>query len=464
VDTLPAPGGRGRAPALHFGYSALAIIVVVATLASSLPAGALGTQPSTPAAQATEEIEPGVFQTRLPSGMLVITKERPDAEVAALSVYVRGGSRDEDPGTVGAAHYMEHMYFQGTPTRPSSADIDRPITERGGWFNATTSWEGINFFTTVPNDAFDVALDVLSDILVNSLFRPEDVEKERSVVVEELNRNLNNPIAFAYETYAKTVFADHPARQMPGGDRDTVRSVSRDVLLAFRDRFFVASNLVVAAVGNLKHEQVVAQVAAAFADMPNGPAPEFTPAPRPTARKRVEYLDYGARQSQIVLGWPVVGINSPDRYALEVLASILGSSGQRLAADLRDEQGIVTRADTGYWELTDVGTWLVGAAAEPANVDAAVAGILAHIERVRAEPVRPDELDDAIAYIRGTLRRGFERSIDQAQYLAGGIALGYYQPIESYIDKFEAVTAADVQRVAQTYLDPENYTLVVLGP
>jgi zinc protease len=162
-----------------------------------------------------------------------------------------------------------------------------------------------------------------------------------------------------------------------------------------------------------------------------------------------------------VLGWPVVGIDSPDRYALEVLANVLGSSGQRLAADLRDDLGIVTRVDTGYWELTDAGTWLVGAAAEPGNIDVAVAAILAEIERARSEPVSAEELDDAIAYIRGTLRRGFE---DQAQYLSGGIALGYYQPIESYIDKFEAVTAADVQRVARTYLDPENYTLVVLGP
>ena len=452
-------------------YLALVAIVGAASLALALPAGALGTrhsalgtEDSVLGLQAAEEIEPGVYRTRLATGMLVVTKERPDAEVAALSVYVRGGSRDEDPGTVGAAHFMEHMYFQGTPRRPSSADIDQPITQRGGWLNATTSWEGINFFTAVPNDAFDLALDVISDILSNSLFRPEDVEKERRVVVEELNRNLNNPTAYAYETFAKTVFADHPAHQMPGGDRSTVRTVSRDVLLAFRDRFFRPSNMVVAAVGNLKHQQVVAQVEAAFAEMPNAPQPTFTPAPRPTPRKRVEQLNYGARQAQFVLGWPVVGIDSPDRYALEVLANVLGSSGQRLAADLRDDLGIVTRVDTGYWELTDAGTWLVGAAADPGNVDVAVAGILAEVERARSEPVSAEELDDAIAYIRGTLRRGFERSIDQAQYLAGGIALGYYQPIESYIDKFEAVTAADVLRVARTYLDPESYTLVVLGP
>ncbi|HLH25859.1 MAG TPA: pitrilysin family protein [Chloroflexota bacterium] len=418
-----------------------------------------------PAAVAlAQDEEPGVYRATLPNGIVLVTKERPDAEVAALSIYVRGGSRNEDPSTVGAAHFMEHMFFQGTPTRPNSAAIDDPITERGGWLNATTAWEGITFFGTVPNSAFDVLLDTLSDILVNSVFAPDALEKERRVVIEELNRSLNNPNAYAFETYAKTVFADHPAHQMPGGDRSTVRTVSRDTLLAFRDRFFRASNLVVAAVGNLHHEEVEAQVAAAFANMRDGPAPTFTPSPRPAAKLRVERLSVGARQAQIILGWPTVGTDSPDRYALQVLASALGSSGQVLAADLRDRLGLVTRVDTGYWELTDVGTWLIAAAAEPDKVDDAVAGMLDQVRAVRDTPLDPDELANAKAYIRGSDRRGLERSIDQAQDLSTGIALGNYQPLDEYLGHIAAVTADDVQRVARTYLDPDNYTLVVLGP
>src|SRR5689334_18750261 len=199
----------------------LAGVLAVARPAARLaaPAGAAARVVATALAQ---EDEPGVYRATLPNGILVVTKERPDAEVAALSVYVRGGSRNEDPETVGAAHFMEHMFFQGTPTRPSSIAIDSPITELGGWLNATTAWEGITFFGTVPNSAFDVLLDVEADMLVNSLFAPDALEKERRVVVEELNRNLNNPIAYAFETYSKTVFADHPAHQMPGGDRSTV--------------------------------------------------------------------------------------------------------------------------------------------------------------------------------------------------------------------------------------------------
>jgi predicted Zn-dependent peptidase len=441
---------------------AVALLVAIALPAAPPVArGSNGLRAGVAAAQAEE---PGVYRTTLPNGMLVVTHERPEAEVAALSIYVRGGSRNEDPSTVGSAHFMEHMFFQGTPRRPDSRAIDSPVTERGGWLNATTAWEGITFFGTIPNSSFDVLLDVLSDILVNSIFAPDALEKERRVVVEELNRNLNSPSGYAFETFAKTVFADHPAHQMPGGDRSTVRSVSRDTLIQFRDHFFRAPNLVVAAVGNLNHEEVEAQVAAAFANMPGGEAPSFTPAPRPEAKLRVEHVAFGARQAQLVLGWPTVGSDNPDRYALQVLSTALGSSGQVLAAELRDRLGLMTRVDTGYWELTDVGTWLVAGAAEPDNVDAAVEGILDEVRALRDGPIDPVELANAKAYIRGSTRRGLERSIDQAQALSTDIALGYYQPLEQYLGHIEAVTPADVQRVARRYLDPQNYTLVVLGP
>jgi len=448
---------RARRPGAGIGALATLLALVAASSALALPP-VLGR----PADAAQEEA--GVYRTTLPNGMLVVTRERPEAQVAALSVFVRGGSRDEDPATVGAAHFMEHMFFQGTPRRPSSRLIDAPITERGGWLNATTGWEGITFFAAVPNNAFDVMLDVVSDILVNSTFPPAALDKERRVVIEELNRLLNDPYAYALETYAKTVFADHPAHQMPAGDRATVRTVSPAVLHQFRDRFFRASNMVVAAVGNLRHEEVEQQVAAAFAEMPSGPPLTWTPAPRPEPRQRTERLSVGARQAQIVMGWPGPGFDDPDRYALEVLNAAVGPGGQQLAGELRDRLRLVTRVDSGYWELTDVGTWLIAAAAEPDNVDAVVASILDQVRRLRDQPLSADDVAEAQAYVRGSTRRGLERTIDQAQDLSQGISLGYYQPLDSYLARIDAVTPADVQRVARTYLDPDQYTLVVLGP
>jgi len=155
--------------------------------------------------------EPGLFSNRLQNGMLVLVRERPSTEVAAISVGIRGGSRDEEPETVGAAHFMEHMYFQGTPKRATSQDIDREITSRGGWLNAWTGWESINFQVVVPDGEFDRALDVISDLLVNSLFEESKIDKERRVVLEELNRRLNSPSGHVQDVFAQTIFAGHPA-------------------------------------------------------------------------------------------------------------------------------------------------------------------------------------------------------------------------------------------------------------
>ena len=174
---------------------------------------------------------------------------RPDPDSVAINVAVRAGSRDEDETTNGAAHFMEHMFFQGTPRRPSSFDIDRPIASRGGSLNATTGWELITFHAVVRSADVPAALDVLGDVLTNSLFDPLALEKERRVVLQELNARLNNPNTRGSDLFFQSVFAGHPARHLPGGDRATVMTITRDTVMDFRERWFVANNMVIAVVG-----------------------------------------------------------------------------------------------------------------------------------------------------------------------------------------------------------------------
>ncbi|HZO27910.1 MAG TPA: insulinase family protein, partial [Chloroflexota bacterium] len=153
----------------------------------------------TSAAQST--VEPDVFRSVLPNGLRAIVRERPGTDVVAISVATRGGSRDERRETVGAAHFMEHMFFQGTERRPDSADLDREIEARGGWTNAWTGWESINFQVVTPIEDLDLAIDVIADQMVNSVFAPEKIDKERRVVLEELNGRLNSPVTKAYDLF-----------------------------------------------------------------------------------------------------------------------------------------------------------------------------------------------------------------------------------------------------------------------
>lgn len=421
-----------------------------------------GSDPS--AAAQTSLSESGLFSTTLPNGMLVLVRERPTTEVAAISVGIRGGSRDEELATVGAAHFMEHMYFQGTPRRQTSQDIDREITSRGGWLNAWTGWESINFQAVVPGTEFDRALDVISDLLVNSLFEESKIDKERRVVLEELNRRLNSPGGNVQDIFAKTIFAGHPAENLPIGNRETLARSTRDVLVGFRDTYFVASNMVVAIVGNVKHEAVFPKVAAAFSEMRQGPKPRFHAAPPPLAQARqVEDVAPG-QQAWLALGVPAPGSHDDDRYALDVLVSIMGESGRQLQNEVVERRGLASSIGVAFWELTDVGVWEVYASTRPENVEPVIAVVREQLQTFRSTPVDPTALQEAKNYIRGTSRLGLESSISQAQRLADGLALGRYEPLDTYLDRIAAISVEDVQAIANKYLDPDALTVTLLKP
>jgi predicted Zn-dependent peptidase len=418
--------------------------------------------PARPAREMPDE--PELFSQTLPNGLLVLVRERPATEVAAISVGVRGGSRDEEPETVGAAHFMEHMYFQGTPTRPTAQDIDREITSRGGWLNAWTGWESINFQAVVPNEEFDRALAVVSDLLVNALFEEDRIGKERRVVLEELNRRLNSPSGHVQDVFAQTIFAGHPAENLPIGNRDTLARSTREVLVKFRDTYFVSNNMVVAVVGNVRHDDVFAKVGAAFADMRTGPRPRFHPASPPSAQARLVQTNAPGQQARLAMGVPAPGSDDDDRYPLDVLVAVLGEAGRRLHNEVVEERGLASDIGIAFFELTDVGVWEVWATARPDNVQPVMDVVKGQVGQFRSVPLGAADLAEAKAYIRGSARLGLEASISQAQRLADGVALGRYESVDHYIDRIQAVTAEEVEAVANKYLDPDRMTVVVLNP
>jgi predicted Zn-dependent peptidase len=411
--------------------------------------------------------EPGsedAAQTELPSGMRVLTRDRPGADVTAISISVRGGSRDERDETVGAAHFMEHMFFQGTPKRPSSDKIFGPISARGGWMNAYTSFENINFQVMGRNGDFDLGLDVLADMLVNSLFEADKIDKERQVVLEELIRGKNEPRRYAVELFFRNVWLDHPARNLPIGSRETLNNSDRRVLSAFREANFLTSNMVVAVVGDQRHDDVVAKVGAAFEGMPGGAHPPFVPAPFPAAAaRRVEESTVGS-QAQIALGVPAPGADHPDTYALDVVSATLGEVGRRLTTEIRDKRGLASGVGASYSTLSDVGAWWAFVGTSPDNVDTVIDLTLQEVRRIREQPLTAQELADAKSYIEGRAVLGLQTSMAFAQYLADREAIGVEPPLAEYLRRVSAVTADDVARVANAYLDPEAYTLVILRP
>jgi predicted Zn-dependent peptidase len=400
----------------------------------------------------------------LANGMTVLTRERDYADVTAISISVRGGSRNEHDDTVGAAHFMEHMFFQGTPSRPTSDAVFGPISARGGWLNAYTSFENINFQAVVKNEDFKLALDTLADMLVNSLFAEDRIDKERQVVLEELIRGKNDPRRYAVELFFKNVWDEHPARNLPIGSRETLANSDRRVLMSFREANFLASNMVTAVVGDQVHEQVVEQVNSVFANMPDGGKPDFLKAPHPAARSRRIEETIPGTQAQIVLGLPAPGADHPDTYALDIMSVVLGEVGRRLVGEIRDKRGLASGVGSSYSTLSDVGCWYAMVGTSPVNIDLAIDLIMEQMRRIRTEPLPTGELEDAKSYIEGRAVLGLQTSIAYAQYLADREAIGVEPPLDEYLRRVSSVTAEDVTRVAQAYLDPDHATLVLMRP
>src|SRR6185436_1367332 len=222
--------------------------------------------------------------------------------------------------------------------------------------------------------------------------------------------------------------------------------------------------MAVAVVGDVQHEDVFQKLGAAFAEMRTGPIPPTNAAPVPPLVQRLQTDTSPGQQARVIVGGPTVGYDSSDHHVLDVIEAILGDSGRRLEREFVDTQAVASSVYGFYYPLTDVGTWGISIGARPADVDRVVDLAKVQLRLLRDAPVAPEELDEAKAYLRGQRLINRERSSDLAEDLSDGEVLGTYEPLVTYISRVEAVTAADIQRVANAYLDPDRLTLTILRP
>ena len=407
---------------------------------------------------------PTVEHTVLPSGMVVVTERRPESRVAALVVAVRAGSRFEDERTDSAAHMLEHMYYQGTPSRPSAAELARPIQALGGWLGTGAGMETLRFEASVPAASLDVAIEVVSDMLLNSSFEEDKLAKERRIVLQELADVEDSPASLVTQTLRREIFAGQATSRLESGSAEGVRRLAQADMLAFRDRWIGANRTVVAVVGPHDHADVVARIGRALADFRVAEAP-----PMPAvdlARARVGRLDVeaGAEQAQVAVGVPVAGWNSPDRYPLAVMQASLNGFTGRLISEIREQRGLAYRTSASTSLLSDVGIFWVEAGTDPENAEEVLALLEAELARLRQQPLSADELSRAIGLASGSLLVDSEIAAARATDLALKWSVGATESLEEFQAGLAAVTAEDVQRVAWAYFGPERQLRVVVQP
>jgi len=405
--------------------------------------------------------ERGLRRTVLPTGLTVFTVQRPDSRTISLRIAVRAGSRDENDITAGGSHWLEHGHFLGT-VRRSAGRIDDEAAGAGAHSNASTGWEATDFWYLVPVNRFPQALDLLADQMINSTFPEEEFERERPVVFEELKMRADTPSVRAFDEFINLVFQTSPLHRHPAGTIESVQAIPIPTILAYRAQHYTAENMAIVVSGGLTHETALEAVTRAFAGLPQGPRWERPSVVEPTqTSRRIVEVGSGTRTAEIRIGWPTPGDDSDDSAAFYLLDDILGDTGRRLTEEIRDRRALATSVGSGYLDFADAGALMLNATTRPDLVDQVIELLLAEIRRVRDGSVSAEDMRVSLRALAG--RRALEQETNQAQTGRATLEVaGVLDSYDEYLARLARVTPADIQRVAQTYLDPNNFTLVIV--
>lgn len=404
-----------------------------------------------------------VSSSILPNGITVVTRERPGSQVFALDTAVRAGARYEADATASAARVLESALMLGTEQYPTRDDLVRAITGRGGDLSVSAGREILEVGLTVGLPDADLALTVLSEVLLHSAFDPDIIEREREVILQQVQEREDEPEDVAVDTLYSTVFTEHPLANLPYGTSAGVESLTVEALRGFWRERLVGPNVLVAVVSGMPHDQVVAKLTTALAELPAGPVPAANYRDLLPPTPQVIRLPLGTDQSHVFIGAPVPGVATEDRAALRVLNAVLGRTSGRLFSEIRDKHGLAYSAYSSVAQFVDGGVFLVYAGTQPQTAEAVLALLQAELTRIREEPIGDAELRNAIGGELGSRILGVETSANEALFLARDIMFGVPSE-ELQAAQLRAVTPADVQRVARRYLDPDRLIAVMTGP
>jgi predicted Zn-dependent peptidase len=405
-------------------------------------------------------------RTTLSNGLRVLTAPLPHAQSVACSIMLAAGSRYEDASNRGIAHFAEHMFFKGTEKRPSSRDLTTIVDGMGGEFNAFTSKEYTGYYIRCAGAERDTALDVLVDMIRNSKFDSEELEREKGVILEEMNMYFDTPRDYVSSVYEELLFGDNPLGWETLGKRETVKAATRETFMNYLGHWYTPARMVVGLAG-MVGDDLTPRLEELLGDLSgNGagsPAPaDVVGSTEPQVRLHTKDSD----QAQICIGVPSYPLAHPDRYALQLLGTVLGTGmSSRLFLEVRERRGLAYYVYGLNSAYTDAGTLYAQGGVDIQRVDEAITVIAEQFRLMASELVPSDELEKARALAKG-------RFVLQTESPNGLLLFGLRREVlegeavepSELLAGLDAVTAEDVQRVAQDVIASQGMRLAVIGP
>jgi zinc protease len=424
---------------------------------------------NTPADRATDipANPPGVRLLTFENGLTVIIREDRSAPVVSAQVWCKAGSIDEGKWLgAGLSHVLEHMLFKGTTTR-GPGRIDHEVQDAGGFMNAYTSFDRTVFFINVPSTGATVAIDILCDIVQNATLPADEMDKEKQVILREMDMNQDDPGRRASRRLFETAYTRSPYRYTVIGYPDIFNALQREDVLAYYREKYAPNNLLFVVVGNIQADQIEAQIRSAFAQVKSKPLPPGVLPDEPRQIAPREIIEEAPIElGHLHLSWHIPDVRHPDVPLLDVLATLLGSGhSARLYQQVREKLGLVQTVDAWTYSPGSLGLVGISAVVEPDKYAAARAAILSEVERIRLEPIPSAELTKAVKQFTAAILAPRKTMQGQAQDLGGSwMAANDLNFSARYLEAVKRITPAALQRVAMEYLTPENRTIYALLP
>ena len=402
---------------------------------------------------------------QLRGGAKLVTSPMPERQSASLVMMFAGGSRDEVERLAGASHFIEHLNFKGTERRPTSKEIAVAIESIGGFINASTDKELTAYWARVPAEHLDLGVDVLFDIVSNSKLTPADIERERMVILEELKMYQDQPQDHVQNLFEEIIWPAHPLGRDIAGTERSVASLTRDDILEFANAHYRLPNLVMGAAGALDEDELLRAVTPRLTlpgDLDGAAAAE---APDALGGPNLLLRRQRTEQAHVCFGVRALSYLHPDRYALDLMNTVLGEGmSSRLFLNIREKLGLAYDVHSFTQKHRDTGYLGVYLGVDPSRAVRAVEAAISQLRRLREEDVEPEELARAKEFTKGRLRLDLETTNGVAFWLTyQQLVLGEVRTIEDEVALVDAVTAVDIRRVANEVLSAP-IQMAVIGP
>jgi predicted Zn-dependent peptidase len=383
-----------------------------------------------------------------------------------MSVFVKVGSRYEEKKFNGISHFLEHLHFKGSKKFPTAKKLSEIVDSIGGEFNANTGKEHTQYYIRSAHEHLELIFGVLTDLIQNPLFEPKPLERERGVIIEEINMYKDNPQFSVDSLFEQALWPDQPLGCDIAGTADIIRAITRQDILDYQNKYYVPSNTIIAVAGKFDTHKLDDLVEKHWGNLPNRKASVFTPVILDQKAPRVSVQNKATEQAYMMLGFQGYPYRHKNNPALRILSAVLGGGmSSRLFLKIREQMGLAYYVNASFNNYLDAGNFAISAGLKIQNVGQALNVMLSELNKAKTQGISKAELGKAKEYIKGKIALALEDPHDKLEWYLGQEAfIGRIRTIKQTFEELEAVTLEDVARVANDIIRNETINLAIVGP